>query len=214
MTTLSHFIEIFASEASGIASHECLREAIAIVHRQVFGRSFAMSFPDAVEEPDRMTRGGESAAAGIGSRPSLGNRVRVFGEEALMQELEQALTASMRDYLFVSNTKRVPVTATHVSVRRDRDAFETAADSRRKLRRLVRRAEARGAPMDPSEIKQRLADAARRKPDGRLPFFAVVSKSNGQNYAIAFRQIVSQTAGVGRFDCYGLSLDGATVPHF
>lgn len=143
---------------------------------------------------------------GYGQQRTLGGIIRVLGPEAGVSRLVQQLQdhRDCRDYGLLGEVKAIPDSTRFVANRR----HHVKGNSR--MQRHKKRHEQRGTWTP--ELALILA-AAYTKPS-RLPFIQLHSGSTGQQFLLFVDRRVKPVAKPGKFNSYGLSLDGSTVPAF
>lgn len=159
------------------------------LHRALARRSgdIGISFPDMEE-----------------ARPWLGQRLRLHGAQAALQELmTQPWSAGLADYVRVEPLAAVPAGALHRSISR----VQAKSSVERLRRRQMRRHDltlAEAALRIPLSVERHLA----------LPYVTIRSSSNAQRFHLFIQHgLLQQEAQPGSFSSYGLS-QGATIPWF
>lgn len=131
---------------------------------------------------------------------NLGNVLRIHGEE---KHISTVLgTLKLLRYR-VSDITEVPSEVTHVSFSRFRRRM-----SESRLKRLIQRGN-----IKPDDVKKyRRKMVLEHTTD--LPYMSLTSKSNSQHYRRYITKNVSNEKIRGKFDNFGISANGATVPLF
>ena len=142
-----------------------------------------------------------------GQHRSLGGIIRLIGEKAYLEELHELVCADsiFEDYALATVIQPVPEEIVgHCEYRR----IHPKGNSH--FRRLKKRQQARGSWNEEAEaeIEQKFL-----QPLG-LPHVYLQSKSTDQKYPLFVKAFFHKTPKKGTFNCYGLSLSGATVPSF
>ncbi len=143
------------------------------------------------------------------SRPTLGTCMRLHGSEpALAALMSTPWLRGVRDHLAQAQPTPQPVPLEKLQGYRVVSRVQVHSSPKRQRRRLMRR-----QGVDEWEAIRRIPnDVARRC---ELPFVPLASTSTGQVFKLFIRHAEVQAQAVaGRFNAYGLSQQGATVPWF
>jgi CRISPR-associated endoribonuclease Cas6/Csy4 subtype I-F len=145
------------------------------------------------------------------SRGALGCVLRVFGSQdslnLLLQRTELTSAAAAR-IIYVNEIQDTPAHSQWVSFRRDRSGDKVGPSH---MRRLARRLAARGEAVP-------LSDAISKLKGGKVPYLTIeaYSHSTDSRFGLRIKRILTtpEVGATGRFDSYGLALEGAAVPSF
>jgi CRISPR-associated endonuclease Csy4 len=134
---------------------------------------------------------------------TLGLRLRLFGEAATFARIADTdWMKGMRDHCSVSSATDVPDDCMHRVVRR----IQVKSNPERLRRRMAKRKAvslAAAAEAIPDKVAQQ----------SNLPYVKIRSQSTGQIFPIFIEHgPLLATPVTGRYNAYGLSLDGATIP--
>jgi CRISPR-associated endoribonuclease Cas6/Csy4 subtype I-F len=198
MIPLGHHLTCAAVEGSGFNPAIVLGACLIRAHVAAAG-GFAAAFPEAQAAP--------ANAVGRLASPVLGNTLRLFGDEAVLERILAGL-ADVSRHLQPLLIQRVESVVGFETYRRVRNAVRTEATVARELRRAERRAAARGEDITVAERGERRQSLS----GSRLPYVPMASLSTRERFTIRIDRSASATELAGRFDSYGFGLDGATVP--
>jgi CRISPR-associated endonuclease Csy4 len=142
-------------------------------------------------------------------RPTLGTCMRLHGSEAALAELMRTpWLRGVRDHLADAAPTIAPVPDV-VQGHRVVCRVQAQSSAERLRRRLMRR----HPEVDDSQARRRIPDTVAQTL--HLPFVPLASTSTGQTFRLFIRHGALQAQAVaGRFNAYGLSQQGATVPWF
>lgn len=195
----SHYLEIEVKPGAGV-SGPILARVVEALHG-AFACCFALGFPDM-----------KLASKAELHRPvpaSPGNYVHVFGEDGLVSSVGvNPAIIRLRDYIHISRPREVRTGVQHCAWVRCRKAMSTSALRERKVRRAIKRAEARGEAVAGDDPRFSSRDTS-----SDLPFINIRSASNGHRFTIFFDRRLTDAAVTGEFDSYGFSKGGSTVPY-
>jgi CRISPR-associated endoribonuclease Cas6/Csy4 subtype I-F len=200
-----HMITCTFEPNSGLAPGPVFGLALSHLHLH-HAQTFGIAFPDA--------RQGHARDFDQPAPPSLGGRLQVFGEESIL-EAARKLLLPLGDYLHVGRVRLVKQTAAHLVVQRKRALDRTPAYLERALRRAIRKAEENGRPLEADIVADRwkaISEVKSTFPADRLPYLTIRSHSTCSKFILHFDTETVAEAKVGRFDAYGFSKDGTTVP--
>lgn len=170
------------------------------------GLAFAIALPEAREGRTTPTDRGYDKW----HPPTVGERMLVYADETQIREVRKVLER-YSDYIDMEPPRLLPDRPPHhlLMERVRTDDKRSNAATNRALRRACRRAaQGRREPVTDEEIANR-QKAVRRQ---RYPYLHLKSHTTCQQFQVAFRLQKVGAALDGRFDTYGLSRDGATVP--
>lgn len=141
---------------------------------------------------------------------TLGCKMRVFAySESDLKVLNlNNLFSDLSDHVHVSSIKQVPnhtEYATFGSVRRT-----TQSSAAKFARKAVKRAQARGEPINYDEALKKFANVTKNT---QYPFIKQVSNSTGHKFSLAIKHTVRKNQILGQFNSFGLSNE-STVPVF
>lgn len=137
---------------------------------------------------------------------TLGSVLRLHGTQTALDELQQTpWMKGLRDYVQSNDIAHIPDGCKHQQVKR----VHEKASPERMLRRAIRNEKSIDG-IHSEQVKQH----PQRQP--KHPFLQLKSQSTGGHH---FRLFIQHTeaqdeAIAGEFNCYGLSLQGSTVPKF
>lgn len=137
-------------------------------------------------------------------KPSLGNCLRLHGDETTLKQL-MALNwlNGMQDHIKLARIQSTPTTAEHRVVRRVQ-----AKSSAERLRRRTRKH--RG--LDETQALAQIPDSKEQRLN--LPYVSIQSRSTGQRFRLFIEHGAIQSApSPGYFNSYGLSQE-ASIPWF
>ncbi|ASM79266.1 CRISPR-associated protein Csy4 (plasmid) [Vitreoscilla filiformis] len=143
------------------------------------------------------------------ARPTLGTCMRLHGSEAALAALMSTpWLRGVRDHLAQAQPTPQPVPLEKLQGYRVVSRVQVHSSPERQRRRLMRR-----QGVDEREAVQRIPNDVVQRCD--LPFVSLASASTGQVFKLFVRHGTLQAQAVeGRFNAYGLSQQGATVPWF
>jgi CRISPR-associated endonuclease Csy4 len=143
------------------------------------------------------------------ARPTLGACMRLHGSEAALAALMSTpWLRGVRDHLAQAQPTPQPVPLEKLQGYRVVSRVQVHSSPERQRRRLMRR-----QGVDEREAVQRIPNDVAQRCD--LPFVSLASASTGQVFKLFVRHGALQAQAVeGRFNAYGLSQQGATVPWF
>jgi CRISPR-associated endonuclease Csy4 len=143
-------------------------------------------------------------------RPSLGTCLRLHGSAAALEGLMATpWLQGLRDHL-CTPTPAVQAIPEQLQGHRVVSRVQAQSNPERLRRRLMRR---HPDEVDAAEAQRRIPDHAMQRLN--LPFVPLTSASTGQTFRLfVWHQPVQPLASGGRFNAYGLSQQGATVPWF
>ena len=208
---ITHYFDVTVRRGSGVNSNVILSRLLSNLH-EVGG--FAIHFPS-MRERDQSDPSSPRPA-------TLGDTLRLFGEEALMRALQghRAIEA-LSDYIETSRVAKVGRTSNHVIVKRSRNLqWSPAERARRKKHKAEREKKlreifaARGGEGRPHAPAPPAGDEPRHRQQGHLPHLALKSRSTGKSYIVDLVAVPAAAAVEGEFDNNGLSRGVATVPVF
>lgn len=189
---MNHYLEIKTKPDAEMRQNELLNKVFAKIHKALFdvkSANVGISFPN--------------------YKVLLGDTIRLHGtDSSLSQFSDGAWLGGLSGYCQISELLEVPGDAKHRTVSRWQPNMSDAA-----LRRLIKRAEARGEPISEDEIKAYKAKMFKQQMT-ELPYLELQSGSNGHKHRryIQFGELVDDPIA-GEFDQFGLSKT-ATVPWF
>lgn len=187
---MDHYIDIRLRPDPEFAAHQLMGALYSKLHRaltEIDSSNIGVSFPDVSADGRR-----------------LGQRLRLHGDVAALQKMTaRDWLTGMRDHVCVDETRRVPDTALHRSVRR----IQVQSNAARLRRRLMRRKN-----ISEADALKQIPDSASRQTD--LPFLSLRSHSTAQSFPLFIQhQAPTGEPTAGPFNTYGLSRT-ATVPWF
>jgi CRISPR-associated endonuclease Csy4 len=155
-------------------------------------------------------------------RPSLGERLRLHGNRAALEQLmQQSWLQGMRDHLKLGELQPIPAQAQYRQISRVQAKSNPERLRRRQMRRhglseeearqaALKRVQEANAGLSEKEARKRIDQGQRLT----LPFIPLRSQSTGQPFRLFIRHGPLQPKPLpGSFNRYGLS-DGATIPWF
>lgn len=140
-----------------------------------------------------------------GAGGTLGLRLRLFGPAETMRQIEQNdWLKGMRDHCAISSAQDVPNDCMHRIVRR----IQVKSNPERLRRRMAKRKD-----VSLEAAATVIPDTVGRKTN--LPYAKIRSQSTGQMFPLFIKHgPLRETPINGKYNAYGLSLDGATIPWF
>lgn len=144
-----------------------------------------------------------------GQSRTLGGIIRLFGSENdLRQLLGQLHATALPDYALIDSIQSIPHAKIIAHARFTRRQQKGQSDLRRAEKRLRERGHSE------EDIAKRLAGKAAKTGAPNLPHLHLKSASTGQTFVLAIQRTQTGHPQKGRFNSYGLSQQGATVPLF
>lgn len=143
-----------------------------------------------------------------GQQKTLGGIIRLLGTKEDIKNLREQVkqTAVFNDYAFITEHSAVPESINKYAIYKRKHAKGNS-----RFRRIKKRHEAEGRWTD--DLAQAVSE--KFKLPVHLPHVCLSSASTDQQqFMIFIKEKFTLNAHTGKFNAYGLSLDGATVPKF
>lgn len=139
-----------------------------------------------------------------GSKPVLGDKLRVFAEnEKLMEQLNlRDRLFKIKSYVKISEIRTVPATDTYAMYERVHDETNPRLAAYRYVKRHPE--------VSYEEARKMLPP---KKPILELPYIVTESASSGQTFSLFIKKTLCAEETMGRYNAYGLG-KGKTVPEF
>lgn len=185
---ITHYFELRAIPQVDMTEMETVGYLIEQIHRNLypFKGKIGLSFPL------------------YGHAKTLGGIIRLFGTEADLTSLRNAIVAVIGDYAVFTAVKQVPEKVSYATFQRSRPVEQSD------INRAKRRWAAQG--LSENEITQRMNQWL-DKPTRTYPHLFLKSRSTQQRMVLHIRRVETVKARTGTFSNYGLSTE-ATVPIF
>jgi len=186
---MNHYLDIHLLPDQEVSAAQLMSALFSKLHHVLVRRNgdIGISFPDVDE-----------------ARPWLGERLRLHGVQASLQELlTQSWLSGIRDHVRLGQATPVPAGALYRTIRR----VQAKSNAERLRRRQMRRHD-----LTPAEAALRIPVSVERHL--ALPYVTLQSGSNAQRFHLFIQHgLIREEVEIGRFTSYGLS-NGATVPWF
>lgn len=197
MSRFTHYIDVTLLPGAELTTGAVMSSVFDSVHGWIANlQRAADAHPIAVAFPRYVPPGDDD------SEPSLGDVVRVFGDDNLSRDSLANVLRRFEDYVHITRARPCPQNASHVRFRR----YQPKSSSPRRARRYAKRHGL--TEQEALSLYKKASDEC-----SKLPYFNVRSGSSGHGYRVFVQREFLDGPEEGAFNTYGLSAT-ATVPSF